>query len=359
VDVASFEGFPLPGAPLGLRSILLDDEENVSELLQALAMSVAGVITERVCREAGALLGRRRLALVPMQVPIQSNAVRLVELGDVLDGRLPSSETDEALTNAITVKARAKVRNALTEQKAEIRIIDRDSTQEHGASAPEVLDAVGVRFTAQSPEQHRALLETYAQKRFFLYGHPRRVVASGVAYGTVATLSPGDIVVVGAGMALDFSGVKTTTTGLLRVTEVTRDAILGEGEIRGEFYGAVFKGAGWAPAMRVASVDSATVVTVEANAYSDPVHPILGTAQTDAGFFAPGDEVLCFERTAANPWPGVARTIVSVVGNVVTLDGAHGIAAAGGRLRPLTFAGHSAALGAFAYLTASPPQVYA
>lgn len=359
VDVASFESYPLPGAPLGLRSILLQDEETVSDLLKALAMSVAGVITERVCREAGPLLGRRRLALVPMQVPIQGNAVRLVALGDVLEGRLPSSETDEALTNQITIKARAKTRNGLAETKAEVRIIDRDSTQEHGASAPEVLDAVGVRFTAQSPEQHRALLETYAQKRFYLRGGPVRVVVAGVDYGTVATLSPGDTVVLGAGMALDFSGVKTTTTGLLRVTEVTRDAILGEGEVRGEFYGAVFKGAGWAPEMRVASVDSATVVTVEANAYSDPVHPILGTPQTDAGFFAPGDEVLCFERTSANPWPGVTRTIVSVVGNVITLNAAHGIAAAGGRLRPSTFAGHSAALASFAYLTAAPPQVYA
>jgi hypothetical protein len=86
---------------------------------------------------------------------------------------------------------------------------------------------------------------------------------------------------------------------------------------------------GYVPSLRVASIVSPTAVTVEINQYTSATDPRTGDAQTDIAssdraYFKAGDAVRC---VAAGAWASAtSRSIVSIVGQTVTLDGAHGLA---------------------------------
>jgi hypothetical protein len=106
------------------------------------------------------------------------------------------------------------------------------------------------------------------------------------------------------------------------------------------------------PSLRVASIVGPNVVTVEVNQYTAATDPRTGDAQTDIAsgarvYFSAGDAVRCVK---AGQWASAtSRSIVSIVGQTVTLDGAHNLAI-GDDIEHTRFALVDSGVQKFAYL---------
>jgi hypothetical protein len=137
----------------------------------------------------------------------------------------------------------------------------------------------------------------------------------------------GDCVVLTAAAAIAIDGTIGVTSQPCRVMGLERDWLRNRLNLTLSCTGG--RPSGYVPSLRVASIVDPVTVTVEVNQYTGTTDPRTGEAQTDLGtsavpYFAPQDVVLC---VPAGAWSSSAtRTIVSIVGVTVTLDGAHGLA---------------------------------
>jgi len=185
-------------------------------------------------------------------------------------------------------------------------------------------------------------------------GRPRRRYRLTLDKGWGLVLYLGSVVRVTAPDLLFFDGTRGATDLVCRVVKRDVDWWGAEATFELLVYGA--KAGGYAPAMKVASVTSSTVIEIEPNQHSDPTDPDTGIAQVDGDWFIAGDIVRCVPR--GNFAGSVIRTIASVSGTTVTFSAgpgggsaAHGLAA-GDTIRPAPYTVTTNSLiERFAYLT--------
>jgi hypothetical protein len=160
----------------------------------------------------------------------------------------------------------------------------------------------------------------------------------------------GDVVTLTCSSAIGIDGSIGIVAQACRVLGVERDWLGGRVSLTLASSGNA--STGWSPSLRVLSVTSPTAVRVEANTYTLATDPRTGEVQVDIGrasldYFSAGDIVRCIP---AGDWgTAVERSVVSIVGDVVTLDGAHSLSA-GDDIDQTSYSAATATARAWAYI---------
>jgi hypothetical protein len=160
-------------------------------------------------------------------------------------------------------------------------------------------------------------------------GLPRVRYQCSISLDTIGAneLALGDVVTLTSSSAIAIDGTIGVSQQPCRVMGYERDWLRNRLNLTLSCTGA--RPSGYVPSLRVASVVSPTIVTVEVNQYTAATDPRTGDAQTDIAsgstlHFKAGDAVRC---VAAGAWSSAtSRSILNIVGQTVTLDGAHGLA---------------------------------
>lgn len=312
-------------------------EEHISPILRATGTSLAMRLDPTTQRS--------RLSLVPVGHEHALDSVATITTGDlVLDGR-PTTERDAKVITRWSLDL-----NFGRDGKpgATVTYIDVDAVESQGGdqAGGETIKLRGLEI-GSAGDMVAATQDLIAglRRRF---GAPRLKYRFSLAGGWAFKLAIGDVVKLTAPDAWQYDGTRGVTALPCRITGKTVDWSAGRVDIEAVSYG--LNGTGYAPALKVASVVTATKVTVEANAYTSTVHPLTGAVQADVDFFAVSDAVYCVPR---GDWAGkTARTISVVSGNDVTLSGAHGLVA-GDTIRPQPYDSVTAALRLYAYIADS------
>ena len=361
VDAVSF--FALDADPLGGRTLLLEEGEDLLEVASDLARSAGFLLIERTNR----LTGERQLALTRSGLPTPGEVVATIADGDwLVDGR-PVCQLDESLVTRIEYQL-AEGDPFTTPpddlQPYSVTVVNGDAEGEQGAGRGETIRLLGVQIPSRDLAQQQATLLPIAASRFAALSYPRRSLAGSIAYAKGARLYAGAVIRVTAREALGPEGQPLTGSTIGRVVAVDPDPLGASCAVRVVYWPT--NTTGWAATMDVQSVAGA-VVTVENNTYS-PAQAVDGSVQRDSDFFRVGDSVLCV--VPGNRGASALRTILSISNTLprdVTLSAAPpagtarirgpGWATSGAHLRELC---HQASGGPPPVLPGgAPAQVYA
>jgi hypothetical protein len=221
-----------------------------------------------------------------------------------------------------------------TDTQAEYARSDKEEVQLRGITVPD--DDLGAA---------QALLRRWFSSMRSTFGRKRRVYEAIVPAYRALALNPGDVITLSDDLALRYDATRGLEGEHMRLISIEQVPDTNRYKLRMIWRDA--NGAGWAPAMRVASVVDADTLVVEANAYSGEVHHITGEVQRDAGFFSVGDSVQC---VPLGNWANrVQTTITAISGNTLTFAAAHTLKA-GDNIRPGRFQSVSSVLQQYCYL---------
>jgi hypothetical protein len=234
--------------------------------------------------------------------------------------------------------------------------VDSDAVGAAGGDAGEqmVLDLRGIKLEGDPADVAVAILPIVQHLRRRA-GLPRVRYQLAVSVDHVGALEVGlgDVVTLTCASAVGINSSIGIVAQACRVLGVERDWLGGRVSLTLASSGSA--STGWSPSLRVLSVTSPTAVRVEANTYTLATDPRTGEVQVDLGrasldYFAAGDVVRCIP---AGDWGvSVERVVVSIVGDVVTLDGAHSLLA-GDDIDQTSYGAASATARAWAYLDRS------
>lgn len=317
---SSFESFPVPevlrdyNAPIDPNETV---EDNIRDILTLLGASV-------VQRYA---LGRQYVALAPITSADEREAVLTITDAELLvDGQVTSA-VDGKVVRAYKLSSDY---NDAGEAQRVITYVDSDAISAAGGDAGAQLDIDlrGIVLEGGAADAAVNLLP-YVQHLRKRVGVPRVRYQLAVSLDLAGAheVALGDCVVLTAAAAIAIDGTIGVTSQPCRVMGYERDWLKNRLNLTLSCTGG--RPSGYVPSLRVASVVDPVTVTVEVNQYTGTTDPRTGEAQTDLGtsavqYFASQDVVLC---VPAGAWSSsTTRTIVSIVGVTVTLDGAHGLA---------------------------------
>ena len=291
-------------------------EDNLRDVLVLLGASV-------VQRYA---LGRQYVALAPLTSADEREAVLdIVDEQLLADGQVTSAVDGQVVRS---YQLQSDYDDAGDPQTI-VTYVDSDAISASGGDAGQQLaiDLRGIVLGGVSLDAAVRLLP-YVQHLRRRVGVPRVRYQLAVSLDLVGAheVALGDVVTLTASAAIGIDGTIGITSQPCRVMGLERDWLRNRLSLTLSCTGG--RPAGYVPSLRVASIVDPVTVTVEANTYTATTEPRTGEAQTDLGtsavqYFAPADVVLCIP---AGAWSSaVTRTIVSIAGQTVTLDGAHGL----------------------------------
>jgi len=318
---SSFESFATPEVLRNYNARIESTksvEDNIADILTLLSASV-------VQRYA---LGRQKVVLASLSSAPDVEATMIVSNDNILADGQVTSAVDGKVIRAYQLRSNY---NDADEPQLITTYVDSDAISASGGDSGEQLeiDLRGIVIEGGSGDAAVNLLPFVQHLR-------RRVGLPRVRYQLAVSLdllganevALGDVVTLTASSAIGIDGTIGIRQQPCRVMGLERDWLRNRLSLTLSCTGA--RPVGYAPSLRVASVISPTIVTVQANQYTAATEPRTGEAQTDLGtasrdYFRAGDVVLCIP---AGAWGSATqRIIVSIVGATVTLDGAHGLIA--------------------------------
>ena len=343
VLASSFESFPVPEV-LADYNARIDPsktvEENISDVLTLLGASV-------VQRYA---LGRQYVTLAALSSADSREATVIIGADDLLaDGQVTSS-VDGKVVRAYRLTSDY---NEADEPQRVTTYIDADAISASGGDSGAQLDIDLRGIVLEGGAGDGAInLLPFVQHLRRRVGLPRVRYQCSISLDTIGAgeLALGDVVTLTSSSAIAIDGTIGVTAQPCRVMGYERDWLRNRLNLTLSCTGA--RPSGYVPSLRVASIVSPNIVTVEVNQYTSTTDPRTGDAQTDiasgtTAYFAAGDAVRC---VAAGAWSSAtSRSIVSIVGQTVTLDGAHGLAI-GDDIEHARFALVDSRIQRFAYL---------
>ena len=343
VLASSFEAFPVPEV-LADYNARIDPsktvEENISDVLTLLGASVVQKYA----------LGRQYVALAPLTSADSAEATVIISNDDLLADGQVTSAVDGKVVRAYRLSSDY---NEADEPQRVTTYIDADAISASGGDAGAQLDIDLRGIVLEGGAGDGAInLLPFVQHLRKRVGLPRVRYQCSISLDTLGAneLALGDVVTLTSSSAIAIDGTIGVSQQPCRVMGYERDWLRNRLNLTLSCTGA--RPSGYVPSLRVASIVSPTVVTVEVNQYTNPTDPRTGDAQTDIAsgarvYFAAGDAVRC---VAAGAWSSAtSRVIVSIVGQTVTLDGAHGLAI-GDDIEHQRFALADLAAQKFAYL---------
>ena len=320
VLASSFESFPVPEV-LADYNARIDPakttEENIADVLTLLGASVVQKYA----------LGRQYVALAPLTSADSAEATVIISADDLLADGQVTSAVDGKVVRAYKLSSDY---NEADEPQRVTTFIDADAISAAGGDAGAQLDIDLRGIVLQGGAADAAVnLLPYVQHLRKRVGVPRVRYQLAVSLDLAGAheVALGDCVVLTAAAAIAIDGTIGVTSQPCRVMGLERDWLKNRLNLTLSCTGG--RPSGYVPSLRVASVVDPVTVTVQPNQYTNTTDPRTGEAQTDLGtsavqYFASQDVVLC---VPAGAWSSsTTRTIVSIVGVTVTLDGAHGLA---------------------------------
>lgn len=335
VDIASFQAMQLPEWRW-TQSVKVGTETRtlVDPILRLLGYSMMMRLNESD--------GRLRLALAPVGPPTSEESRRAITAGQMVGGI--EAVADEEIINFW--KAKLNYDEASGEPRLILNYVDVPSQMAYGRSDAEDMELPGIFIPGDDIAASQATLRRWFGWMRAAFAEKRRSYRFVLPLKECRTLHAGDVITITHPDAVLYDGTKGLTGELVRIMALEFDERTNEVAVTVNWRDV--NGAGWAPAMKVASVTDLDTVVVEANAFSSATHPLTGAAQTDAGFFAEGDGVSCVPR---GNWSGrVQTTITDITGNSITTAANHGLSV-GDTIRPDDYDNVSALLKGYAYLS--------
>jgi len=353
VDVASFLRWPDTPA-MDLWTLTYPDGAAIRDVLEDMLAALGAGIVSRTDPETGA----RRLTLVsigpesPMEAlgaqdsaTISSDGVdRVISDGDWLVEPIPSWGTDDEITNKWTFRINhSRAVDSDDEESHPVVVNDWSSINQWGDGESEELDLRGIVTDPANPGGPKAAVQSLAARLMRQFGDPRRTWVGAVPTGQAVLGHLGAVFLVGSRFLRSFgtvgiSAVNEDGTAVAfnggRVIEETID-YWGEGATyRMHHYGV--NGAGWAASGEAATEPTGSSITIGANDFTPPEHPVTGETFRDINGFFAGQAVLLFppaDRDAA-----IALTVLSTDGiSRIDFTGAHGGGVVGHILTPATY----------------------
>lgn len=352
VDVDSFERAPMPGGALGQWLGAQQDRQglveqtSIRDTLDPLLRALSLAIVQRLDRATG----RRVIAAIPAGLPNALMASAVVDGQAWAADGTPATGASPGAVNAINYSGSWDPGD--TDYHVHVTVNDRDAISEAGGEVrSEELELWGVELGGDVVQQ-TADVTPHALARFALYAIPRRTYHGTIPWADAALIDVGQTVIatIANGRALD--GSLGVTAQPMLITGLRADSMAQRAEITLEWWGA--QGTGWAPSLAVTAIDTATKVTVSANAYTSPEHPVTGVAQVDLSYWSAGDVAVMVSSPGNLPggWPaGFSRTVFAVdpVANTIEFTAAHGLAI-GDIIRPADYDSASSYHQQFAFL---------
>lgn len=320
VLASSFESFPVPEV-LADYNARIDPakttEENIADVLTLLGASVVQKYA----------LGRQYVALAPLTSADSAEATVIISNDDLLADGQVTSAVDGKVVRAYKLSSDY---NEADEPQRVTTFIDADAISASGGDAGAQLDIDLRGIVLEGGAGDGAInLLPFVQHLRRRVGLPRVRYQCSISLDTLGAneLALGDVVTLTSSSAIAIDGTIGVSQQPCRVMGYERDWLRNRLNLTLSCTGA--RPSGYVPSLRVASIVGPNVVTVEVNQYTNPTDPRTGDAQTDIAsgariYFSAGDAVRC---VAAGAWSSAtSRVIVSIVGQTVTLDGAHGLA---------------------------------
>lgn len=320
VLASSFEAFPVPEV-LADYNARIDPsktvEENMSDVLTLLGASVVQKYA----------LGRQYVALAPLTSADSAEATVIIAADDLLADGQVTSAVDGKVVRAYRLSSDY---NEADEPQRVTTYIDADAISASGGDSGSQLDIDLRGIVLEGGAGDGAInLLPFVQHLRKRVGLPRVRYQCSISLDTIGAneLALGDVVTLTSSSAIAIDGTIGVSQQPCRVMGYERDWLKNRLNLTLSCTGA--RPSGYVPSLRVTSIVSPTVVTVAVNQYTGTTDPRTGEAQTDIAsvdrvYFAPGDAVRC---VAAGAWSSAtSRAIVSIAGQTVTLDGAHGLA---------------------------------
>jgi hypothetical protein len=343
VLASSFEAFPVPEV-LADYNARIDPakttEENIADVLTLLGASVVQKYA----------LGRQYVALAPLTSADSAEATVIISADDLLADGQVTSAVDGKVVRAYKLSSDY---NEADEPQRVTTFIDADAISASGGDAGAQLDIDLRGIVLEGGAGDGAInLLPFVQHLRRRVGLPRVRYQCSISLDTLGAneLALGDVVTLSSSSAIAIDGTIGVSQQPCRVMGYERDWLRNRLNLTLSCTGA--RPSGYAPSLRVASIVSPTIVTVEVNQYTSPTDPRTGDAQTDIAsgarvYFSAGDAVRCVK---AGQWASAtSRSIVSIVGQTVTLDGAHNLAI-GDDIEHTRFALVDSGVQKFAYL---------
>ena len=337
VDIGSFEAMQVPEWRW-TQSVRVGEETSslVDPILRLLGYSLMMRLNEDD--------GRLRLALASVGPPTPDESRRTFTAGQMVGGITPVR--DDTIVNHW--RAMLNYDDVSGEPRLTLNYIDVPSQHAYGRSDVEEMDLPGINIPGDDIGGAQATLRRWFGWMRAAFAEKRRAYTFKLPLKECRTLHAGDVITVTHPKAILYDGTRGLSGELVRIMSMEFDERSNEVALVVNWRNV--NGAGWAPAMKVASVTDADTVVVEANAFSNTTHPLTGAAQTDAGFFDEGDAVQCIPR---GDWANrVQTTITDITGNSVTFAASHGLSV-GDTIRPGRYDDVSSTLKGYAYLADS------
>ena len=317
---SSFEAFPVPEV-LADYNARIDPakttEENIADVLTLLGASVVQKYA----------LGRQYVALAPLTSADSAEATVIISADDLLADGQVTSAVDGKVVRAYKLSSDY---NEADEPQRVTTFIDADAISASGGDAGAQLDIDLRGIVLEGGAGDGAInLLPFVQHLRKRVGLPRVRYQCSISLDTLGAneLALGDVVTLSSSSAIAIDGTIGVSQQPCRVMGYERDWLKNRLNLTLSCTGA--RPSGYVPSLRVASIVSPNIVTVEVNQYTNPTDPRTGDAQTDIAsgarvYFSAGDAVRCVQ---AGQWASAtSRAIVSIVGQTVTLDGAHSLA---------------------------------
>lgn len=337
VDVASFEGWPVPDwrwrQALPSNTSMRDVADPILKLLGA------AVVMRR--NEAD---GRLRLALCSVGPPLPDES-RLSIPDRAFVGGVKSGVADEIITQW---NVGLNYDEGGEKPRINFKYVDTAAQLAYQRSDSEELKLKGIHVANDDIGAAQALLRRWFGWMRAAFGQKRRQYTAVLPWYRALALTPGDVITINSAHAITFDASKGLNGESVRIMAI--EGIPRSNNVKLTFQWRDTNGAGWAPSMRVVSVTDADTVVVEANAYSDTRHPVTGAVQTDASFFAVGDSVQC---VPVGDWANRLQTAINEIdGNTISFAVAHGLSV-GDNIRPGRWDSVSSVLKSYCYLSDS------
>ena len=343
VLASSFESFAVPEV-LADYNARIDPakttEENIADVLTLLGASVVQKYA----------LGRQYVALAPLTSADSAEATVIISADDLLADGQVTSAVDGKVVRAYKLSSDY---NEADEPQRVTTFIDADAISASGGDAGAQLDIDLRGIVLEGGAGDGAInLLPFVQHLRRRVGLPRVRYQCSISLDAIGAneLALGDVVTLSSSSAIAIDGTIGVSQQPCRVMGYERDWLRNRLNLTLSCTGA--RPSGYAPSLRVASIVGPNVVTVEVNQYTSPTDPRTGDAQTDIAsgarvYFGAGDAVRCVQ---AGQWASAtSRAIVSIVGQTVTLDGAHNLAI-GDDIEHTRFALVDSGVQKFAYL---------
>lgn len=340
----SFSALPMP-EPLRGVSADVSSSATLAEVMGGMLTLIGAAVVQRWSD------GRQRLVCTPIGPGPTADAVMTITDADILDDGQCASTVDGRVVRSYRIESD---HDGAGEPQRVTTYVDSDAVDATGGDAGEqmTLDLRHLRLDGGGADAAVTLLPVLQHLRRRA-GVPRARYELAVSADQAGALevSIGDTVTLTCAYAVATDGTIGLTAEPCRVLGLERDWL--GGRLRLTLGASGLRPSGWAPSLRVLTIVSPTVVTVDNDAYTGAVDPRTGDAQTDLGrtslaYFAVGARVRCIP---AGAWAsGGELTISTIVGVTVTLSGAHGLSV-GDDIDHADYDDSSTAAKAYAYMS--------